>query len=103
MTDEKPPDEELPKKRRRSARAIGAGVIVAVLVIAGAIGWALHVYGPSFGIWFPPPSARDYGRTALGFLDNGLYADTPQWAAARADATTRINACLLYTSPSPRD
>ncbi|MBF0940956.1 MAG: peptidase S41, partial [Schaalia georgiae] len=66
MTDEKPPDEELPKKRRRSARAIGAGVIVAVLVIAGAIGWALHVYGPSFGIWFPPPSARDYGRTALG-------------------------------------
>ena len=96
MSDEKPLDEEPPKKRRRSARAIGAGVVVAVLVVTGAIGWALHAYGPHFGIWFPPPSARDYGRTALGLLDDGLYADTPQWVAARADAATRIDAATTH-------
>ena len=89
MSDEKPLDEEPPKKRRRSARAIGVGVVVAVLVVTGA-------YGPHFGIWFPPPSARDYGRTALGLLDDGLYADTPQWAGARADAATRIDAATTH-------
>ena len=96
MSDENPPEEKRPKKRRRSARAISVGAIVAVLVVTGAIGWAVHAYGPYFGIWFPPPSARDYGRTALGLLDDGLYAHTPQWASARADASARIDAATTH-------
>ena len=65
----------------------------------GAVGEALHVFVREGFSFVGPPCVR---TLEIGF-GSGLNALLTARAAAEQGRSVRYTACLLYTSPSPRD
>ncbi|MBI9115692.1 S41 family peptidase [Sanguibacter suaedae] len=61
---------------------IGLGGALVVVVAGGA--WAVHAYGPRFGLYLVPPSPQRYAEVALDVLESGYDAHGPAWEAERA-------------------
>ena len=53
---------------------------------------AVHVVGPSFGIWLVPPSPRAHGERAIALMGQGLHAHGAVWDQKRAEALEAITA-----------
>lgn len=96
-TEQKHTDTGRPSLRRtRNGRRWALGIVggaLALGLVAG--GWAAYNYGPQFGVYVIPPSPERYADIALDIMDNGYYAEGPEWLAARskvkeaaAEATT---------------
>ncbi|XUK64006.1 TSPc domain-containing protein [Plantibacter sp. RU18] len=68
--------------RWRWRLGIGGGVL-ALLVAGGA--YAVHTFGPKFGVYIVPPSPERYADIALEMMEEGYYAKGAEWDAARAE------------------
>lgn len=60
--------------------AVLAGLLL--LIVAGGL-WAVHSYGPRFGVYLTAPSPERYAEIALDIMDSGYYAHGVEWDAAR--------------------
>ena len=79
----------------RAKRRPGAMTMAIVAIVAGGIAavtglWAVHLWGPQFGIWLVPPSPARYGAEVLKSMDHGLYAEGAKWNVARTNATHQL-------------
>ncbi|MDF1488646.1 S41 family peptidase [Tessaracoccus caeni] len=74
---------EARRPRRRWLRRLLIGMAVLLAVVLGAGAWAVHAWGPMFGIYLIAPSPKRYAKIALGFLDQGYYAEGAEWETAR--------------------
>lgn len=73
-------------------------IIIFMLFMAGS-GYFLIQYGPSLGIHLIPPSPEKYAKDALRIMDrNGIYAGTPDWEEAKADALMKADTLSSYES-----
>lgn len=73
-----------PRCRRTPLTIVVVAGAALVLLLAGAL-WAVHAYGPRFGLYLAPPSVEQYGEAALSNLEQGYYAAGSEWASARAE------------------
>lgn len=81
-------------------KKILTAVAVGGVVLAAATA-AVHVYGPSFGVYLFPPSPAEVGRTTVSQMDMGLYADTPEWAQQRERSLAALAGVQTWEELSP--
>jgi hypothetical protein len=69
-------------------------------LLAGGAAWAVHAYGPRFGVYLVPPSPQAYAEQALDLAGRGLRAEGGAWDAAaervRAEAADARTYADLY-------
>ncbi|WP_052462372.1 S41 family peptidase [Nigerium massiliense] len=87
-----------PRRRRRLWLWILLG-IVALLLIA-LIAAALFI-GPYLGFYLIKPSAPDYAEQAADRMEAGLFADGPQWTAARERLIAETRDATSYEQTYP--
>ena len=75
--------------------------VTTLLLVAGLLAVALTAAAPAAPRW--PAAALAWWQDASPHLDTLETAVTDAWAAYPAEPDTVVDACLLYTSPSPRD
>lgn len=88
-------------RRRGRRRVILGAAALAALVIGGTGAWAVHEYGPRFGVYLLPPSPERYAEIVIDRLDTGYYAEGPEWAAARAALVHAAPAATSYEELYP--
>lgn len=64
-------------------RGLLTGLAAFVVILLGIGAWATYVWGPRFGFYPIAPSPKRYAEIALGFLEEGYYAEGPEWDAVR--------------------
>jgi carboxyl-terminal processing protease len=90
----------LPRGGRSRKRCVLRRVLVglggAVLVLVAGGGWAVHAYGPRFGLYLVPPSPQRYAEVALEILESGYDARGPAWEAERARVVAAVEGASGY-------
>lgn len=72
--------------RRRRPLLIVLAVLAALAVLLGAVGlWAVHSFGPRYGLYLVPPSPERYAQIALEDLDQAYHAEGEDWQTAREE------------------
>ena len=90
-----------PPTRARFWRRILLGALALVLVLAVAAAGLVYVYGPRFGVYLIPPTPQKYGEQALAVLDDGLYAEGPEWEKVRGELTSAMGTADSYEDLHP--
>lgn len=74
------------RPRHRRPLLIALAVLVAMAMLLGAVGlWAIHSFGPRYGLYLTPPSPERYARIALEDLNQAYHAEGPEWESAREE------------------
>lgn len=67
---------------------LGVGVTFAALV--GLSLGAIMMWGPYFGVYLIPPTPEKAGLNALEVMEQGIYANKPEWAQKKEEATSAL-------------
>lgn len=71
-------------------------LIIAILIILLLGTFGIKMYGPRFGLYLLPPSAREYVDVALRYMDNGIYAKGEEWTKAKENAREAAKKAKTY-------
>ncbi|WP_175957298.1 S41 family peptidase [Schaalia sp. Marseille-Q2122] len=76
---------------------IGASIVTLMaLAVAAVLMW-----GPLVGIYLIPPTPHKAGLNALEIMEQGIYADKPDWAHKKAEATEALNSVETWDGLVP--
>ena len=69
-----------------ASRKILLGIGALLVTLIGLAVTALLIWGPYVGIYLIPPTPEKAGLNALEIMEQGIYADKPEWAEKKAEA-----------------
>ncbi|KRL02402.1 S41 family peptidase [Liquorilactobacillus capillatus] len=83
--------------QHRKTSLISVFLTLIVIIVYG-----LYRYGPKFNVYLFPPSAEEYGKTAIDKIDrNGIYTNRKRWQLAKKRALDQINKKQNYQQIIP--
>lgn len=82
---------------KKVALTVGAGI--AALITLALV--ALLMWGPLIGIYLIPPTPEKAGLNALEMMEQGIYADKPDWAEKKAEATEALRSVNTWDELVP--
>lgn len=83
---------------KKKTLLIVLAVLLPLALILGAAVFTAVEYGPRFGFYLTPPSAKSYGEQALARIDEyGLYASGDAWQDCYAECLRELENVENYT------